>query len=425
MEKVTGAIVRQVLPNGLVLVAERMPHARSVSIGLWLRAGSRREPAALNGMAHFIEHMVFKGTERRSAEQIAREVDSVGGMLDAFTSKEATCFNSRVLGGHLPLAFDVLSDMVLRPLFAPEDIAKEKQVILEEIRMEDDNPEAVAHEVLVQNFWRGHPLGWPIIGTRATVRRFSRASLRKCFEPWYAPNNLVITAAGDLVPEKVRDLVERAFGDRRRSRAPVHSRPPKAHGRLAVRNKPALEQAHITIAVPSYPLAHPRRYAASVLNNILGGGMSSRLFQNIREREGLAYAVFSELTPYSDAGMFSVYAGTGRRTVERVLRLVAGEFRRMKEEAVTEEELHRAKEHLKGSLVLSLESSGSRMSSLARQQMYLDRFYTIEELQTAIDAVTREEVQDIAREFFRPEQIAVTVVGPLDGFHLRRDLLAC
>jgi len=425
MKNVTPTIVREQLPNGLVLVAEPMPHARSVTVGVWLRAGSRRESPALNGMAHFIEHMVFKGTERRSAEQIAREVDAVGGMLDAFTSKEATCFSSRVLDQHLPLAFDVLSDMVLRPLFAPPDIVKEKQVILEEIRMEDDNPEAVAHEVLTQNFWRGHPLGWPIIVTRRAVRDFTRASMMKCFESWYAPNNLVISAAGSLVPEKLRDLVGAAFGSRRASRPPVPSKPPKAYGKLAVRNKPALEQAHVIIAVPSYPLAHPRRYAASVLNNILGGGMSSRLFQNIREREGLAYAVFSDMTPYSDAGMLSVYAGTSRRSVEKVLRLVANEFRRMKDEPVTEEELRRAKDHLKGSLVLSLESSGSRMSSLARQEMYLGRFYTVEELQAALEAVTREQVQEIAREFFRPEQIAVTVVGPLDGFHLRRDLVAC
>jgi predicted Zn-dependent peptidase len=246
------------------------------------------------------------------------------------------------------------------------------------------------------------------------------------FGPWYAPNNLVITAAGHVAPEKLLGMVEKTFGRRRADRrAFAASRPPRTHGRLVVRNKPALEQAHITIAVPSYPLCHPRRYAASLLNNILGGGMSSRLFQNVRERQGLAYAVFSELTPYSDAGMLSVYAGTGRRTVERVLRLVAEEFRRMKEEAVSEEELRRAKNHLKGSLVLSLESSGSRMSSLARQQMYLDRFYTVEELQTALDAVTREEVRQIAREFFQPEKIAVTVVGPLGGFRLKRDLLAC
>jgi predicted Zn-dependent peptidase len=279
--------------------------------------------------------------------------------------------------------------------------------------------------VLVQNFWRGHPLGWPIIGTRGTVRKFTRASMMKSFEQWYAPNNLVITAAGKLEPERLRELVEAAFAGRPAGVAAKASRPPKAHGKLAVRDKPALEQAHITIAVPSYPLAHPRRYAASVLNNILGGGMSSRLFQNIREKQGLAYAVFSDMVPYSDAGMLSVYAGTGRRTVEKVLRLVADEFRRMKDEPVSEEELRRAKDHLKGSLVLSLESSGSRMSSLARQEMYLKRFYTIEELQTELEKVTREEVQQIAREFFRPEQIAVTVVGPLGGFRMRRDLIAC
>jgi predicted Zn-dependent peptidase len=425
MKKVTPTIFRDQLTNGLVLVAEPMPHARSVSVGIWVRTGSRKEPPALNGITHFIEHMVFKGTERRSAEQIAREVDAVGGMLDAFTSKEATCFNSRVLDEHLPLAFDVLSDMVLHPLFAAEDLAKEKQVILEEIRMEDDNPEAVAHEVLTQNFWRGHPLGRPIIGTPRTVKGLTSGSVRKCFDPWYAPNNLVIAAAGSVVPEKLRELVEAAFGRRRASGAAVTSRPPKAYGKLAVRNKPQLEQAHITMAVPSYPLAHPRRYAAAVLNNILGGCMSSRLFQNIREREGLAYAVFSDMTPYSDAGMLSVYAGTARRTVEKVLRLVADEFRRMKTEPVSEEELRRAKEHLKGSLVLSLESPGSRMSSLARQEMYLNRFYTIEELHAAIEAVTREQVQEIARDFFRPEQIAVTVVGPMNGFQLNRSLVFC
>ncbi len=425
VEQVTSTIQREALPNGLVLVTERMPEARSASVGIWLRVGSRHEPPELNGIAHFIEHMVFKGTERRTAEQIAREIDSVGGMLDAFTSKEATCFNCRVLGRHLPLAFEVLSDMVLRPLFAPEDIEKERQVILEEIRMEDDNPEAVAHEVLAQNFWRGHPLAWPIIGTPRTVRRFHRGSVMRCFEPWYAPNNVVITAAGDVEPELLRELARQSFGQRKRARESSERGKVKTHGRLAVRNKPALEQVHVAIGAPSYPLAHPLRYAASVLNVILGGGMSSRLFQNIREREGLAYTVFSELTPYSDAGMLSVYAGTARKTLERVLRLVAEEFARMKRESVTKEELQRAKEHLKGSLVLSLESSGARMSSLARQEMYLKRFYTIEELQAAIDAVSAEQVQQIARDFFQADKIAATVVGPLSGFRLRRELLAC
>ncbi len=331
------SIERKALPNGLVLVAEHMPHMRSVAIGIWVRAGSRGEPSELNGIAHFIEHMVFKGTSRRSAEQIAREMDSVGGLLDAFTSKEMVSFNAKVLDENLPIAFDVLSDLVLGPVFADEDIGKEKQVILEEIRMEDDNPESLAHEMLTQSFWRGHPLGAPILGTRATVRRFTRASVVNCFQRWYTPANTVITAAGNVHLESLMKLVGKSFaGLKSKPRPSPNGRTaPHTHARLITRNKPALEQAHITLAVPSYPLVHPRRYAASVLNNILGGSMSSRLFQNIRERQGLAYAVFSELNPYSDAGMLSVYAGTSRSTTERVLRSIAGEFARLKKELVS------------------------------------------------------------------------------------------
>jgi predicted Zn-dependent peptidase len=418
-------IGREVLPNGLVIITEPMPHLRSVSVGIWVRAGSRREPAALNGMAHFIEHMVFKGTSRRTAEQIAREMDSVGGALDAFTSREQVCFNAKVMDEHLPLALDVLSDMVLHPLFADADIAKEKQVILEEIRADEDNPESLAHEVLTENFWRGHPLGLPILGRRATVKAFTRANMMKVFRPWYSPGNLIITAAGHIELPQMVELVSRIFGDIP-SRKPLSGNGPKPqpHARLSVRDKPALEQAHITIAVPSYPLADPRRYAAALLNNILGGGMSSRLFQNVREREGLAYAVFSELSPYSDAGMLSIYVGTSRQTVERVLRLVAEELRRMKKEPVPADELRRSKDQLKGSLLLSLESSGSRMSSLARQEMYFGRFFTTEEVLTELEAVTCEDVQQIAQEFFQPEKIAISAVGPLGGLHLRRDLLA-
>jgi predicted Zn-dependent peptidase len=427
MTQVGISIEREALPNGLVLVAEHMPHMRSVAIGIWVRAGSRGEPSGLNGIAHFIEHMVFKGTSRRSAEQIAREMDSVGGLLDAFTSKEMVSFNAKVLDQNLPIAFDVLSDLVLTPTFAEEDIVKEKHVILEEIRMEDDNPESLAHEVLTQSFWRGHPLGAPILGTRGTVRRFTRKSVVNCFEQWYTPANTVITAAGNIHVDVLRKLVDKFFGGiKRRPQATPNNRTvPHTHARLIARNKPALEQAHITLAVPSFPLAHPGRYAASVLNNILGGSMSSRLFQNIRERQGLAYAVFSELNPYSDAGMLSVYAGTSRSTTERVLRSIAGEFARLKKELVAPEELRRAKDQLKGSLVLSLESPGARMSNLARQEIYFGRFFSVEELHASIEAVTAEDVQHTALEFFQPRKIAATVVGPLDGFHLRRDLLAC
>jgi len=420
------AIAREVLPNGMVVIAETMPHVHSVSIGCWVRSGSRSEPEPLNGIAHFIEHMVFKGTVRRGAEQIAREMDSVGGMLDAFTSKECVCFNAKVLHEHLPLAFDVIADMALHPLFAEGDIVKERQVILEEIRMEEDNPESIAHELLTKNFWRGHSLGAPILGTRASARRFKRDAILNWFQEWYAPENLLLTAAGRIEMPQLLELVRGAFGSlKRRTTSARRASAPKPHGLLAVRNKPSLEQVHITLALPSNPIADPRRYAMSLLNNILGGGMSSRLFQNVREREGLAYAVSSDLTPYADAGMLSIYAGTARQNLERVLRLIAGELRRLKEEPVAEEELRRAKDHFRGALLLSLESSGARMSHLARQEMYFRRFITIEELQASIEAVTREQIQQIARDFFKPEKIAAAIVGPLQGFRLTRDLLAC
>jgi len=426
IKQAASTIAREVLPNGLVVVAEPMPHVHSVSLGIWVRSGSRSEPERLGGIAHFIEHMVFKGTSRRTAEGIAREMDSVGGMLDAFTSKETVCFNAKVLHEHLPLAFDVISDLALRPLFAEEDIVKERQVILEEIRMEEDNPESVAHELLTKNFWRGNSLGAPILGTRSTARRFTRAALVDCFASWYAPNNLLLSAAGRIEMPQLLELANGAFGAvKLRARVARSAPAPTPHGLLAARNKPTLEQAHITIALPSNRLADPRRYATSLLNNILGGGMSSRLFQNIRERQGLAYAVFSELTPYADAGMLSIYAGTARQNVERVLRLISEELRRMKDELVGEDELRRAKDHFRGALVLSLESSGARMSHLARQEMYFGRFFSIAELQASIEAVTREQIQQIAREFFHTDKMAAAVVGPLAGFRLRRDLLAC
>ncbi len=418
-------IRRQVLPNGLVVVTEQMPYVRSVSVGVWIRAGSRREPAQLNGISHFMEHMVFKGTQRRTAEQIAREIDSVGGMLDAFTAKEMICFNAKVLDEHLTIAFDVVSDLVLRPLFAEEDIAKEKQVVLEEIKMDEDNPDNLVHELFTQNFWRGHALGRPILGTKESVKRFKRASLLACFRSWFAPNNMVVTAAGRLEHDQLVELIARQFGSLKPEAVPPAPSRPQPQARITTRTKKELEQVHICLGVPSYPLADERRYAATVLNNILGGGMSSRLFQNIREKQGLAYAVFSELNPYSDAGMLTIYAGTAQETAGRVVRLVLEEFRSLKESPVSQEELRRAKDHLKGSLMLSLESTNARMSHLARQEMYFGRFFSVDEMLASLEAVTPEQVQQIAREFFRPDRIGVTLLGKLDSFRITRNQLAC
>ncbi|MGB7727621.1 MAG: pitrilysin family protein [Candidatus Acidiferrum sp.] len=418
-------IHRHALPNGLVVITETMQHVRSVSVGIWVRNGSRREVQSENGLAHFLEHMVFKGTERRSAEHIAREMDSVGGMLDAFTSKEQICFNAKVLDEHLPIAFDVLADLVLRPKLDGDDVKKERQVVLEEIKMDLDNPEYLLHDLFTRGFWPDHSLGRPILGTPETVRKFDREGLRKRFQSWFAPDHIVVTAAGNITHEPVLSLVEKEFGHLQPAQTTEEDPVPATAAPIHLESKRDLEQVHLCVGVPSLPIAHERRFGIAVLNNLLGGGMSSRLFQNIREKQGLAYAVFSELTPYSDTGMLSVYAGTAKETIGQVLDMTIAEFRAMKESPVSEEELLRAKNHLKGSLMLSLESTSSRMSNLARQELYFHRFSSLDEILASIEAVSREEVQTLAREFFQPERIAATVLGPLNGFTVDRARLAC
>jgi len=418
-------IQKHLLPNGLVVLTETMRHVRSVSVGVWIRNGSRREVPEENGLAHFIEHMVFKGTERRSAEDIAREMDSVGGMLDAFTSKEQICFNAKVLDEHLPIAFDVIADLVLRPKFDSDDVKKERQVVLEEIKMDMDNPEYLLHDIFTRGFWPEHSLGRPILGTPATVKKFSRDSLRTRFGNWFAPGHLVVSAAGNVTHDQVLELVQRNFGHLPPGGPSETNAAPRTHAPIHLEPKRDLEQVHLCIGVPSVPLGHQDRFGVAVLNNLLGGGMSSRLFQNIREKQGLAYAVFSELTPYSDAGMMTVYAGTAKETVGQVLDLTIQEFRALKETLVTEEELRRSKNHLKGSLMLSLESTSSRMSNLARQELYFGRFFSLDEILAGIEAVTREELRCLAQKHFHPDQIAVTVLGPLNGFTLDRSRLSC
>jgi predicted Zn-dependent peptidase len=413
------------LPNRVRIITETMPHVRSVSVGIWIGVGSRRETAEQNGISHFIEHMLFKGTTSRSAEDIARSVDSIGGNLDAFTAKELVCFNTKVLDEHLSQAFDVLADLVLHPLFREDDIEKEKGVILEEIKMEADSPDYLVHEIFSSNFWKDHPLGKPILGTRETVKRFDRNRLRGFYSEAYGPSNMIVTAAGNLTHARLVDLVRRHFEGLPESVAQPADHVPNTHARIALRNKKALEQVHLCLGVPSYPLPHEGRFACYVLNTVLGGGMSSRLFQNIRERQGLAYAVFSELNPYRDTGCLSIYAGTSLESARKVVESILREFRSLKESPVSDEELRRAKDHLKGSLMLSLESTAARMSNLARQEMYFARFFTLDELIESIESVEAADVQRIAQTFFDPRQIALTVLGNLEDFRIGREDLAC
>lgn len=417
-------IERQVLPNGIRVVTERMPQVRSVSVGIWVGTGSREEAEHESGISHFVEHMVFKGTKKRSAEQIARSVDSIGGGLDAFTSKEVVSYNVKVLDEHLPEAFDIVSDLVRNPLFDSKDLEKEKGVILEELKMEVDNPEYMAHELFSSHFWKGHALGRAILGTRQTIRSFDRDKLDRYFREIYSPSNLLITAAGNLKHRELVRLAEDHLGDMKPRKARAVSSVPTPHAPLVFKDRKTVEQVHLFVGVPSIAMPDEERFACYILNAILGGGMSSRLFQNIREKQGLAYSVYSELALYRDAGCMIIYAGTSMRTAERVIKSIAHELHEAAATRVNDEELRRAKDHLKGSIVLGLESTSSRMANLARQESYFGRFMSMDEMLRRVEQVTAEEVQALAQRFFHPKQIAVAMLGPLGGFKVRRqDLL--
>jgi len=427
MPKEVRNIRRQKLPNGLTVITEQMQHIRSASIGIWLQTGSRDEDAEWNGISHFIEHMVFKGTKHRTAEEIARQVDSIGGNMDAFTAKECICFNVKVLDEHVPTALDILSDLVLNPNFDPSDITRERGVIMEEIKMDEDNPDYLVHEIFTQNFWKDHPLGKPILGTKETVKRFERQPVVDAYAHRFSPGNIIVSAAGNLDHDQFVELVTKHFEHMKPSKNGngFHSSAPKIVSRIILRNKKALEQVQLCLGVPAHPIAHEKRHAGYILNTLLGGGMSSRLFQNIRERQGLAYSIYSDLNPYRDTGCLAVYAGTSLASASKVVQSVVKEFRNLKAEPVPEEELKRSKAQLKGSLMLSLESSTARMSNLARQEMYFDRFYDLDELIEKIEAVTAEDLTELANEFFKTESVAVAVLGNLPGLKLTRDQLAC
>jgi predicted Zn-dependent peptidase len=417
-------IRKETLENGLTLLTESMPHVRSVSLGVWLRQGSRHEPAALNGVSHFIEHLVFKGTENRNAREIALAVDSVGGQMDAFTSKEYTCFYAKVLDAHLPTAVDLLADIVRRPRFDPTELERERKVIVEEIRMVEDSPEELVYDLFSQHFYPKHPLGRPIQGTEATVRGLSRRRLLSFFHGSYLPKNLLIVAAGNLEHEKLRRLVRGSFGSMesgtmRRKKATR----PRVRGGLVSRHKKELEQLHVLMGLPAYPENFRDRYPLSVLNALLGGTMSSRLFQKIREERGLAYSVYSAVNAFLDTGLMMIYAATNPARGREVVRLVMDELRDLRDHGPTKSELEVAKEHLKGSLMLSLESTASRMSNLARQEMYYGRQFTLAEVLEGIEGVKPASVHRVAQQLFQNGTVTLAAVGRMDVSRLGREAL--
>ena len=416
---------RTVLPNGLIVLTERMEYMRSVAMGVWIKSGSRCEPAETNGISHFVEHMLFKGTRSRTAQHIAREMDSIGGNLDAFTGKETICFNVKSLAEHVPIALDVLVDLVLNPVFDLPDIERERGVILEEIKIDEDNPEVLVHELFTQAFWKDHPLGWPILGTSKTVSRLDQKSLLAYHGDRFHGGNMIFSAAGNLDHDRFAEEVAGKFSTLAGGET-LHELPaPEAGARIVLRNKKSLEQVQICLGVPAPPITDANRYATLILNTVLGGGMSSRLFQTIREERGMAYSIYSDLSPYRDTGTLCVFAGTSVGKGLEVVDLILDEFRKLKKTTLAEEELTRAKDQVKGNILLGLESSNARMANLARQEMYFHEFITVEEIIARINAVTSGQVQAMAQRLFDPARIAVTLLGRLDGVKLRRAMLEC
>ncbi len=403
------------LDNGLTLLSESMPDLRSVSLGVWLRQGSRHEPVEINGISHFIEHLVFKGTERRSSLEIAREIDAVGGQMDAFTAKESTCFYIRVLDQHVDLALDLLTDIVRHPRFDPEDIEKERKVIAEEIRMVEDTPEELVYDMLYNSRWAGHSLGRPIQGSLETVAGMDPSTLVEFFRGAYVPNQMVLSVAGKLDHRAMVDTVREAFAGLSQAVAPAAGGPPLDRGGLVVREKSELEQIHLAVALGGLPQVHPDRYVLMVMSNILGGTMSSRLFQKVREERGLVYTVYSGVSSYSDQGYHSIYLATRPQSVGEALKVIGGEILSLCHEEVPDRELAESKENLKGTLMLNLESTYSRMANLARNEMAFGRQFSLEEILAGIDAVQAADLLRLANETFRGADLTLAAVGPASG----------
>lgn len=401
---------KAVLDNGLTILTEKMPGVRSVSIGVWIQVGSRQEEPEQAGISHFIEHMLFKGTENRTAEEIATAIDSVGGVLDAFTAREYTCFNAKVLAEHLPLAVELLADLLLYARLDPSDIEKEREVILQEIKMVEDAPDDQIHDFFTQTVWTSHPLGRPVLGRRETLQHIRRDEIVKYMDAHYRPDRAIVSATGDLDHDAVVDLVATAFG-KWGGHARLESTSPPVW-RTSTLNEPReLSQVHLCLGVGSLAYAHQDRYALAMLNTILGGGMSSRLFQEIRERRGLVYSIYSYTASYRDGGLLVVYAGASNDRYHEVVDLIQREFRTIRDEPVGFTEFRRAKEQLKGNLLLGLESTSSRMVRLAKMYIYFNRCFGLEEIIQGIDAVTPERLHELSQSLLDGGSCTLASIG--------------
>jgi predicted Zn-dependent peptidase len=414
---------KTILKNGIRVVSESIPHIKSFSIGIWITTGSRDENSEENGISHFIEHLVFKGTENRSAHDIAKEIDSVGGILNGFTEREFTCFHAKVLDHHYPLAIDLLSDIFLNSVFDLNEIERERNVILQEIKMVEDTPDDYIHDLFNQVFWEGYSLGYPILGKKERVSSFDRETICRYFDDHYRSNHLVISMAGSFDYGEVIQRIEDTFGGLQERVEVGKRQSPETNSRIGVFPRD-LEQVHLCLGTKGISQTHSMRFASYILNTLLGRGMSSYLFQEIREKRGLAYSIYSYRPAYFDAGQLVVYAGTSKGSLREVIRLILEQFDRFRMERIRLEELKRTKDQLKGNLLLFLESSDSWMTRLAQNEIYFGEYIPVEEVIQGIDGVTSEEVNQLAQNLFREELFCLTVLGPIDKTELPRNLLS-
>jgi predicted Zn-dependent peptidase len=401
---------KTVLDNGIRVVSEEINYVRSVSIGVWVRSGSCFETPATNGTAHFIEHMLFKGTEKRSALDIAAEIDSVGGIMNAFTGKEWTSFYIKIPDYHLSLAVDLLADILQRSRFQSDEIVKEQSVILQEIGMVEDSPDEYIHDFFEEVFWNGHPLGFPILGTRERILSLSRDNLLSFYNTQYKGDNLVLAATGHLKHDSLLDLVGRAFGSMGKEAPETTIRQPQVISRTAVLPKD-LEQVHMVIGTLAPSATDPKRYPCYLLNAVLGGSMSSRLFQEIREKRGLAYAIHSYLAPYGDTGLLGIYAGIGKDQFRIVVGLIEDALKQLCEESLTEKEIRAAKELIKGNFLLGMESTDNRMMRLAKNELVFNQYISPEDVIGRIEVVEPEDIRQLACEMFNPEILSIAAIG--------------
>jgi predicted Zn-dependent peptidase len=398
--------------DGVRILTEYMPSLRSVTLGLWVGVGSRDEPRELSGISHFIEHLLFKGTSRRTARRIAEEFDAMGGELNAFSAKEYTCYYAKVLDENLEKAFDIMVDMITGSLMRPQDVEAERKVILEEISMHEDSPDDIIHDLFVSALWETHPLGQSVLGNQNVVRTLSREEITRFFQRHYVTRNLVVAAAGNVEHGRMVELVNKHINDMPRDgNYRRHCVVPEVVPHTVVYDRPT-EQAHLVLGTQGLPRNHPQRFTMAVLDNILGGGMSSRLFQKIREEKSLAYSIFSYHSMYVETGLVAVYAGTNPSRATEVMELVKEEIERLVEKGVTAEEVARAKGHIKGNLVLSLEDSGSRMTRLGKAEVCGGELLDIDRILSRIDAISADDVQALAEKIFGPRRMVAAVIGP-------------